>query len=180
MSYAEGRLYMRPSFDWNATADLFEEATSAVTASDYEERLKAFTQGPPQMDWSVPEAFLAVLLAAAHADFEVTAEEEEQIKGLRKRSRLLKSLPNEKIRKALTSAQEKLKLRPDDGLKAACECLPHVLRMPVFALAVDIVLADGKLLDSEEAFIEKISKWLSIDKAIDWQIKRIMLIKNNC
>jgi tellurite resistance protein len=170
----------RHAVNWDVTARLFEEAASLVSSNDYEQRVQAFSLGPPRLDWSVPEAFLAVLLAAAHADSEVTIEEQEEIKGLRRRSRILKALTNEQINKANAAAAQKLQQRGDVGLKEACECMPQLLRLPVFTLAIDIVLADGKLTQSEREFIGKIAAWLQIDKSIEWQISQVMLIKNNC
>ncbi|HWA00322.1 MAG TPA: tellurite resistance TerB family protein [Caulobacterales bacterium] len=171
---------MGANANWEATAHLFEEAASLVSVQDYEQRVQAFSLGPPRLDWSVPEAFLAVLLAAAYADKEVSPEEQEQLKGLRKRSRILKALTNDQVNKANASAMQKLQQRGDAGLLEACECLPNMLRLPVFALAIDLVLADGKLTQSEREFISKIAGWLQIDKGVEWQISQVMLIKNNC
>lgn len=159
---------------------LFGEAASTVTAADYEQRVQSFTQGPPRFDWSVPEAFLGVLAAAVHADKQVTPEEAEQLKGLKGRSRILKGMTTDQVSRAYLSAVEKLKVRGDDGLREACECLPSILRLPVFALAVDLVLADGKYTDTEKELIAKIAGLLQVEKQLEISIKDVMLIKNNC
>jgi hypothetical protein len=171
---------MRSSIDWNATANLFEEAATVVTAADYESRLQAFTLGPPRMDWSVPEAFLAILIAAAQADMEITTEERDQLKGLRTRSRILKSLSPDQAKRANETATKRLQERGETGLREACDCLPHVLRLPVFTLAIDLVLADGKLTQGEREFIGKLAVSLQIEPGVERQISQVMLIKNNC
>lgn len=171
---------MRPAIDWDTTARLYEEAASAVTVQDYEKRVHEFSLGPPRVDWSVPEAFLAIVLSAVHSDANVSDEEKDQLKALRKRSRVLSALSPDQINRAHSRAQAKLQQRGDAGLREACECLPHMLRLPVFALALDLVLADGKLMQSEKDFIGKIAGWLQIDKGMEWQITHVMLMKNNC
>lgn len=174
---------MLTKIDWNVTAAIFDDAISQVAKDDFEARLQEFSIGPQEtgvgMDWSVPEAFLAILLAAAHSDNVITEEEQDQLKGLRKRSRTLKALSPDQIKKALANAQSKLEQRPN-GLQQACECLPQMLHLPVFTLAIDIVLADGKLTSTEKEFIAKLANWLKIDKGLEWQISHVMLIKNSC
>ena len=128
-------------------------------------------------DWSVPEAFLCLLLSAAAADGNVSLEEQAEIHALARRSRALKSIAPSQLANANASVNQKLKNRPN-GIQEACESLPMDMRLPVFAHCVDIILADGALLPVEAEFLNKISSFLGLEAADAKRVMEVLLVKN--
>ncbi len=128
-------------------------------------------------DWTVPEAFLCLLLAAASADGVVAREEQAEIRALTRRSRALKSVSEQQLAEANSVVVERLKNRPN-GLQEACESLPMDMRLPVFAHCVDIILADGALLPVEAEFLNQISAYLRLDAADSKRVMEVLLVKN--
>jgi uncharacterized tellurite resistance protein B-like protein len=128
-------------------------------------------------DWSVPEAFLCLLLSAAAADGNVALEEQAEIYALARRSRALKSVAPNQLAAANASVNQRLKARPN-GLQEACESLPMDMRLPVFAHCVDIILADGALLPVEADFLNKVMAFLGLDPNDGKRVMEVMLVKN--
>lgn len=128
-------------------------------------------------DWSIPEAFLCLLLSAAVADGVVTVEEQAEIHALARRSRALKTVAPNDLAAANAAVNQKLKQRPN-GIEEACGSLPTDMRLPVFAHCVDIILSDGELVQSEAEFLNKITGFLGIDAADAKRVMEVMLVKN--
>ncbi len=128
-------------------------------------------------DWSVPEAFLCLLLSAAAADGNVALEEQAEIYALARRSRALKTVNANQLAGANAAVNQRLKARPN-GLQEACESLPVDMRLPVFAHCVDIILADGALLPIEAEFLNKIMAFLGIEAADGKRVMEVLLVKN--
>jgi len=128
-------------------------------------------------DWTIPEAFLCLLLSAASADGVVAAEEQAEILALARRSRALKTVSAPQLATANATVTQRLKERPA-GLQEACESLPADMRLPVFAHCVDIVLADGALQQIEAEFLNKIVGFLALEAAESKRVMEVMLVKN--
>jgi uncharacterized tellurite resistance protein B-like protein len=128
-------------------------------------------------DWSIPEAFLCLLLSAAAADGNVAQEEQVEIQALARRSRALKTVSASQLAAANATVTQRLKDRPN-GLQEACESLPMDMRLPVFAHCVDIVLADGALLAIEAEFLNKMMAYLGLDANDGKRILEVLLVKN--
>lgn len=130
-----------------------------------------------ESDWTIPEAYLCLLLEAAFADGALADEEREEIAALVKRSRTMKRLSPQQMSAVNQTVNERLRERKE-GLREACQALPHDMRPSVYAHCVDIVLADRQLRESEEAFLNKIQDIMQIDPDMATAIRRVMLIKN--
>jgi uncharacterized tellurite resistance protein B-like protein len=141
------------------------------------ERLKQQFRQNRATDWSVPEAFLCLLVSAAMADGNLAAEEQMEIHALARRSRALKSVSPNLLATTNASVNKRLATRPN-ALREACDTLPTDMRLPVFAHCVDIVLADGALLPVEADFLNRIMGFLAIDEADGMRIMQVMLAKN--
>lgn len=128
-------------------------------------------------DWSIPEAFLCLLLSAAVSDGNVAIEEQAEIHALSRRSRALKTVTPNELAAANATVNQRLKSRPN-GLQEACESLPMDMRLPIFAHCVDIILSDGALLPVEADFLNKIMAFLGIDPAEGKRVMEVMLVKN--
>jgi hypothetical protein len=64
------------------------------------------------------------------------------------------------------------------GEKASAGVIAPDLRAPTFALAVDVVLADGRLDGQENSFIDQLQTALQIEGDLVRQILDVLLIKN--
>jgi uncharacterized tellurite resistance protein B-like protein len=153
-----------------------EPARASSSSFDLDKLTEQFKQ-QRNTDWSVPEAFLCLLLSAAAADGNVSLEEQAEIHALARRSRALKTVNPNQLAAANASVSQRLKTR-QNGLQEACESLPVDMRLPVFAHCVDIILADGALLPIEADFLNKIMTFLGIDAADGKRVMEVMLVKN--
>lgn len=132
---------------------------------------------PTVTDWTIPEAFLCLLLAAAVSDGHLAPEEQAEITALGQRSRALKALDAKTLGQINSEVTKRLRDRPR-GLEEACQALPNDLRLPIFGHCVEIVLADGVLLQSEIEYLNKIMMYLDIAPADAQFLIKAMLIKN--
>lgn len=157
--------------------NLFEVAQPSSDSSFDFDRLIVEFQKQRTIDWSIPEAFLCLLLSAAAADGKLSPEEQAEIEALSRRSRALKSISTDEIARINTNVSKRMQTRPE-GLREACEALPTNMRLPLFAHCVDIVLADGVLLPIEVAFLNQIIGLLGIDPSEGKRVMEVLLIKN--
>lgn len=140
-------------------------------------RLLASEKAAAQEGWTVPEAFLAVLFAAATCDGELAAVEHEELLALVHRSRALKSLSMNE----LTQINAKIVARLGDAetaLQEACKVLPEEMRLPLFAHALDLVLADGELNLEEAKFLDAIVLHLDLDRQTVESVASVIALKN--
>jgi len=128
-------------------------------------------------DWSIPEAFLCLILSAAYADHQLAEEEKQEIAALIRRSRTMKRHTGTELAELNQAVVLKLRERKD-AVKEACQALPVDMRPSIFAHCVDIVLADGQLLQLEAEFLNQITAFLSISADVAQQIQRVVMIKN--
>lgn len=132
---------------------------------------------PKTAAWSVPAAFVTVLLAAVTCDGEMAEVEHEEILALTHRSRALQSLSAAQI--AALNVQAVSRMRDESSALAdACAALPDDMRPTVFAHALDLVLADGELTMEEAAFLNALIRNLKLDREIVSKIADVMVLKN--
>lgn len=126
--------------------------------------------------WTIPEAFLGVIVSAAMADGEMDGSEQEAILHLASRSRALKSLSHADLARINDTVNQRLLDRPE-ALREACDTLPPEMGLSVFAHCVDLLLADGQLLSSEARFLQELVGLLSVDPAKANLITEALIIK---
>ncbi len=114
-------------------------------------------------DWSVQEAFLAILLAAMNADNEVVWQEKEYIQALVRRSKTMKEYINspEALTAINISVEDRMKSRTD-YLGEAVRAMPRDSHKAMFAHCVDIVFADGHMDDKERDFLDRLLEVMEI------------------
>lgn len=127
--------------------------------------------------WSVPAAFVTVLLAAVTCDGEMAEVEHEEILALTHRSRALQSLSPAQIASLNIQAVSRMRDEPT-ALADACAALPADMRPAVFAHALDLVLADGELTIEEADFLNALIRNLKLDREIVAKIADVMVLKN--
>lgn len=129
---------------------------------------------------AVPDAVAAILVAAVAADGELNADESVRMSGILSTSHMLRQAGNGSIERL---AERAIGLLTDYGLAAVltgcAKAIPANLRPTTFALATDLVLADGRIGDREKAFIDELQVVLGIDDATALKIVDVMLIKNH-
>ena len=130
-----------------------------------------------ESDWTIPEAFLCLLLEAAFSDGSIAPEEKDEIAALVKRSRTMKRLSPQQMAAVNQTVNERMRERKD-GLREACLALPVDMRLSVYAHCVDIVLADRQLRENEENFLNRIIEIMQLDQEMVKAIRTVMLIKN--
>ena len=107
-------------------------------------------------------------------------EEAVRMSGILSASRAIQELGQGSIARL---AEHAVVLLTEYGLPAvltACaKAIPIDLRPTAFALAADLVLADGRIGDREKTFIDELQTVLLIDDATALKIVDVMLIKNH-
>lgn len=127
--------------------------------------------------WSVPEAFLAILFGAVTCDGELAAVEHEELLALAHRSRALKTLTAKQLSDLNISILERMR-SSDSVLPDACAELPEDMRAPVFAHALDLILADGELNQDEADFLNALILNLRLDREDVERIAAVIELKN--
>lgn len=128
-------------------------------------------------DWTIPEAFMCLILSAAVADGTFAPEERSEVAALAKRSRVLKSMNPAELEAANAVVKKRSESRPE-YIREACEALPTDLRLSVFAHCVDIILADGELQQSEADFLNRMIAHMAIAQVDAERIMGVLLVKN--
>ena len=131
-------------------------------------------------DWSVAEAMLCILLTAATSDGVVAPEEGAEMQGVIGRSRILKMLSTEQLCAADAVIAERMRANRQEAFAAACKHIPPSLRLPIFAQAIDVVMADGNLKAPESAFLNELVAQFSIGDENAKQIAEVLFVKNLC
>jgi len=128
---------------------------------------------------SPPDALAAILVASVTVDGSIGTEESSRLQNIMATSRLLRPAVAGGSDLALEQA---INLLNDHGvgevLKACTEAIPPELRATAFALATDLVLADGRVESREKFYIDALQTALGLDDATAIKIVEVMLIKN--
>jgi Tellurite resistance protein TerB len=125
------------------------------------------------------EAFAAIVLIAIAADGYLSDEEINLLHTTLGRMQLFRSYSGEVMRRMFDKLSGILKR---DGFEklfdAAIATLPHDLYDTTFAIATDLVLADGQVTEEEEAILASLCKALELSEEMVQQVVNVMLIKN--
>jgi uncharacterized tellurite resistance protein B-like protein len=157
-------------------SDFFSESSAREEARRFSDFL---AKAPPQAPggWSVPEAFIAVLIGAVLSDGELAAVEQEELAALAHRSRALRSLSPSQLSEFGLMVAARLRDEPN-ALRQACAALPDDMRPSLFAHALDLVLADGELTGDEADFLNTLILNLDLDREDVRRITDIIVLKN--
>ena len=131
------------------------------------------------MPLSHADAIVALLAGAVAIDGVVGTEETRRLNELLATTRWRLGLGEEAV---AVAAKQGLDLIATHGLpsvmKASADVIPPDLRDTTFALAVDLVLADGRLGNRESTFIDQLQTALQIEAKLARKILDVLLIKN--
>lgn len=139
-------------------------------------RQRAATETPVL---TVSEALACLLVAAISVDGTVSPQEAIRIDGMFSTVPALRQAGNGSANRM---GERAVALLTEHGLPAiltgCAKVIPLDLRATTFALAVDLVLADGYSGDREKQFIDELQAVLQVDEPTALKIVEVMLIKN--
>lgn len=125
------------------------------------------------------EAFAAVALASVAADGYLTDDEVQGMITTLSRMRLFRSYPSEVMKRMFDKLCGLIKRQGFEAfLEIAVKALPHDLYDTAFAVATDLVLADGEVTDEEEELLKYLWNNLDINDDTAMNIINVMVIKN--
>jgi hypothetical protein len=128
---------------------------------------------------SVHDAMAAILITSVSVDGVLGVDESSRIQHVMSTSRLSKTASGTEgagsVERAVTLLQE----HGLDSVLAACgEALPPELHATAFAIAVDVVLCDGRIETREKAYIDRLQAALDVDDGTALKIVEVLIIKN--
>ncbi|MBD2680870.1 MULTISPECIES: tellurite resistance TerB family protein [Nostoc] len=125
------------------------------------------------------EAFAVIVLMATAPDGYLSVEQANSITCVLSRMKLFKSYPHEMMKSLFDKI---LSIFQGDHFNtlfnAAKDCLSQDLRESAFAVATDLVLAEGIVAEEEKNFLNDLYQALGVSSEIAIQIIQVMLIKN--
>ena len=125
------------------------------------------------------EAFAVIVLVATASDGYLSVEQANSITYVLSPMKLFKSYPHEMMNKLF---EKILGILQGDGFNAlfnaAKDSLSQDLRKTAFAVAADLILAEGILAEEEKNFLNDLYQALGVSSEIAIQIMQVMLIKN--
>lgn len=132
---------------------------------------------PRPNDWTIPQAYMCVLLAAVYADKVAVEAEVDYVRSLVKRSKTLRGKHQNELAQLDAEVRERMRTR-HDYLGEACDALPKDMHVAVFTHAVDIILADGRMEDSEREFLDELIGKMTITRAEAHKVMQVIFEKN--
>lgn len=132
----------------------------------------------PKLAMNSAEAFAAICLVAVASDGYLSESEAAEMKHCLSRMRLFQdSLDKlERIQEYLVNGLKKH--GPSELVKSAKLSLPPNLAPTAFAVAVDLIFADGTVTGTERAFIDDLRQILMIPDDLALKILEVITLKN--
>ena len=125
------------------------------------------------------EAILACLIAAMDANDHISREELTRAHHLIWSMRRFRRRSGEAVARDIERMRSRVELRgPRRVIADGARSISTRLRPSVFAVAADLVLADGTLDASERRLAARLAAALRLDAAIAERIQDVMLVKN--
>ncbi|MFN6515843.1 MAG: tellurite resistance TerB family protein [Nostoc sp. CreGUA01] len=137
------------------------------------------TESQTQPVLNSAEAFAVIVLMATAPDGYLSVEQANYIIYVLSRTKLFKSYPHEMMKILFDKI---LSIFQGDHFNtlfnAAKDCLSPDLRESAFAVATDLVLAEGMVAEEEKSFLDDLYQALGVSREIAIQIMQVILIKN--
>lgn len=125
------------------------------------------------------ESVIGLLFLVVTADGNIAPCEEELVIGASNRMKLLKDQPIPEFNAAVQKVRDAIDAKGRaEVFTAAVAGLPVELREPVYALAADIIHADGSCDPEELKFLREIQEHLTISDELATKVLEVMRIKN--
>ncbi len=125
-------------------------------------------------------AFAATIVGALNADGRGAPEEVRRANEIFASTKLFKGPNSEPVNTVVEQVLHLLATQGADTLAAlAAKSLPEELRLPAFAIATDLVLADGDATAEERRFVDDLQARLQISDEDAAKIVDVIMIKNS-
>jgi uncharacterized tellurite resistance protein B-like protein len=134
--------------------------------------------GAGQQSINIQQAIMIVIISAIEADGDIADEEIARLKAMCMLSPIFASNSSDQDLMVIRFASDKNTRLGSESLSVAASNLSLELRETAFAFACDMILADGVIGSTEEAFLEKAVSQLEIDLEIAKSIVNVTLIRN--
>ncbi len=126
-----------------------------------------------------PEAFIAILVSVIYVDDVISDCEVERLLFSISQLKAMKNYSENYLYKTINRLVNIIHKQGVESLLAAgIKALPHKLRETTFAVATDIILADGQVTNKESEILEHLRKKLEISELRASMLIESMLIKN--
>ena len=124
------------------------------------------------------EAFTEIIAAAARADGSVLPAEIDRLEHTMSSLPVFRGRSEETLRDAINRAIHRRPDNPSAVIREAAAALPAALRGTAFAVGVDVLLADGRLLSSEAQFLEELRQLLGVRRSVARKVLGVLGTKN--
>lgn len=132
-----------------------------------------------ETSFTTPEAMAGTVLAAAAADGYISDEEAMGLNTVLGQMRLFNNWSEHQYRSTMNKLVGILRRQgPLELMEICTDYIPSDLCETAFAVATDIVLADGIVTDEEKDFISRLQRLLKVDYDLAQKIVEVMVIKN--
>lgn len=126
------------------------------------------------------QAFAAIVLGAFTANGRAASEESLRVNEIFNSTRLFRQPSAEPVQAVVDRVLQLFGANGTDPIVAlAATALPAQLRAPAFAIAVDLVLADGQASVDERKFIDGLQGLLQIPDEEAMKIVDVIIVKNS-
>lgn len=137
------------------------------------------TESQTQAALNPEEAFAVIILVATASDGYLSVEQANSITSVLSRTKLFKSYPHEMMNRLFDKILGILQGDDFNTLfDAAKNSLSQDLREAAFAVATDLVLAEGIVVEEEKYFLNDLYQALGVSSEIAIKIVQVILIKN--
>ncbi|MEH2301740.1 tellurite resistance TerB family protein [Nostoc sp.] len=137
------------------------------------------TESQTQAALNPEEAFAVIILVATASDGYLSVEQANSITSVLSRTKLFKSYPHEMMNRLFDKILGILQGDDFNTLfDAAKNSLSQDLREAAFAVATDLVLAEGIVTEEEKYFLNDLYQALGVSSEIAIKIVQVILIKN--
>lgn len=135
--------------------------------------------GGSNTPFTEPEAFAAVMLAIVAADGDISEEETSDFVARVTRMKLFRDINHSKFCDITDKLFKILRKDGPDALASrGAAVLSPALKPTAFAVAADMIFADGSVEDAEKALLEKLQTSLGIADELAGKIVEVIAIKN--
>ena len=126
------------------------------------------------------QAFAAIVVGALNADGRNAPEEVVRVNEIFNSTRLFRQPPVEPVQAIFERVSDLFRTHGAESVVGlAAKALPPELRGPTFAIAVDLVLADGEATLDERRFIDDLQGLLQIPDEDAMKIVDVLIVKNS-
>lgn len=125
------------------------------------------------------EAFIGVTLTAVASDGSISQEEAQGVFTLLYRMKMFKGTNDSQMKAMFDRVISVMKKQGAGAIMAAAtETLTPEMKETAFAVATDLILADGVVEDEEKKYLEDLQKALGVNDDLAVKVTEVMVIKN--